>query len=156
MIARLKRLVGALATAVPALWAGMILGAGFIAVPAIFAVPPAAKPVAYSAAARVFERLAMAEWIFAGLLALCFAVLSFPPRRKVAAATLLALLVTQAIWLRPELIERANLLAAGATVAPSSAHAIYAALELCKLAWLAGLAYAASMDKRDPVQGIQS
>lgn len=145
----IRRLAGMVATAVPALWAGMILGAGFIAVPAIFAVPPDAKPFAYLAASRVFERLAMAEWMFAILLVLALAALRFPRQRTIACLTLLALVAAQAIWLRPDLIGRALILAGGGEVEPSSAHAVYAGLELCKLAWLSGLAYAGGMGKPD-------
>lgn len=145
----IARLAGMVATAAPGLWSGMILGAGFIAVPAIFAVPPYAKPVAYGAAARVFERLAVAEWTFAVLLALALAILKFPRKRTTAAVMLLALMAVQAVWLRPDLIARAAILAGGGVVEPSPAHAIYAGLELCKLAWLMGLAYAGGMGAGD-------
>ena len=143
----IARLAGMIATAAPALWAGMILGAGFIAVPAVFDLPPAGKPVAYAAAARIFERLAMAEWLIAGLLLLALAGLRFPRQRTIAAIMLAALLAAQAIWLRPDLLARADILAHGGIVEPSPAHAIYAGLEFCKLAWLAGLAYAGGMGR---------
>ena len=55
---------------------------------------------------------------------------------------LLVLLAVQALYLRPELAERAAILAGGGMVEPSPAHAIYAVLDICKLAWLTGLAYA--------------
>ena len=143
MIAKLIVRLGAMAaTLAPALWAGMILGAGFIAVPAIFDVNLAWKPFAYGAAARVFERLGEAEWAFAAILIMALATQQFPKRRTIAALMLFLLTATQAIWLRPELAERAAILAAGGSVEPSPAHAIYAGLELLKLAWLAGLAYA--------------
>jgi len=138
----IQRLAGMAATLAPSLWAGVIMGAGFIAVPAIFDVPPVGKPVAYGAAARVFERLATAEWMFAALLALSLIALKLPRRRTVGLVCLIALLAAQAIWLRPELLERAAILAHGGAVEPSPAHGIYAGIELVKLAWLAGLAYA--------------
>lgn len=139
MIARGARLVAGLA---PMLWAGLILGAGFIAVPAIFAGQEAGKPFAYAAAARVFDRLAAAEFAFAAMLAAALAFQRFPKKRTIAVVMLLALVAAQAIALRPELIARAEILAAGGSVRPSPAHAIYAGLELLKLAWLAGLAFA--------------
>lgn len=138
----LTRIAAMTASLAPGLWAGMIMGAGFIAVPAIFDLPPAGKPVAYAAAARVFERLGTAEWGFAAVLVLSLLALGLPKKRTVAAVMLLALVAVQAIWLRPELVGRASILAAGGTVEPSPAHAIYAGLELIKLAWLSGLAYA--------------
>ena len=137
-----RDLPGVITTLIPALWAGLILGAGFIAVPAIFAVSDADKPFAYGAAARVFTNLAQAEWIFAILLAGSLAALRFPRQRTVAVVMLFALMAAQAIWLRPDLLLRAEILSMGGEVEPSAAHAVYAGLELCKLAWLAGLAYA--------------
>ncbi len=139
----IRHVASVAASLAPGLWAGLILGAGFIAVPAVFqAGPDVAKPFAYAATANVFARLSAAEWIFALILALSLAGIGFPRRRTIAVVMLVALMAAQEIWLRPELMARAEVLAAGGTVEPSAAHAIYAALELCKLAWLAGLAYA--------------
>lgn len=132
----------AVATLAPALWAGVILGAGMLAVPAIFAGDEAGRIYAYTAAARVFTSLGMAEWAFALALVVALIVLRRAPRRTIAVAIVLMLVATQAIWLRPELVERANALAAGQDVPPSPAHAIFAVLEVCKLAWLTGLAIA--------------
>lgn len=127
---------------VPALWIGLIIGAGFLAVPAIFAGDEAGRPFAYTAAARVFERLAFAEWGLAAVTVIALVVLKSPKRRTVAAAMLIAILAAQAIWLQPELAERAYALSVGRDVPSSPAHAIYAGLEICKLAWLLGLAVA--------------
>jgi len=141
-----RRVAGMLASIAPGLWAGLILGASFVAVPAVFDVSDALKPFAYGAAARVFARLATAEWAFLALLALSLALLRFPTKRTVAAVMLAALLAAQAIWLRPDLAARAAILASGGKVEPSAAHAVYAILELIKLAWLAGLSYAGRRD----------
>lgn len=138
----IRRLASMAAAVAPALWAGMILGGGFLAVPAIFAGPEAARPFAYAAAARVFERLALAEICFAVILAVALALLRFPRKRAIAGLMLIVLLAVQAIWLRPELLARADILAGGGAIEPSPAHAINAFLELCKLAWLIGLAFA--------------
>ncbi len=138
----IQRLASMAAAVAPALWAGMILGAGFLAVPAVFAGSDLARPFAYAAAARVFERLALAEVCFAVILAAALALLRFPRKRTIAGVMLLALLAVQAVWLRPDLLARAEILAGGGFVEPSPAHAINAFLELCKLAWLVGLAFA--------------
>ena len=127
---------------IPALWIGLVIGAGFLAVPAIFAGDEAGRPFAYTAAARVFERLAFAEWGLAALTVIALVTLKSPKRRTVAAAMLIAILAVQAIWLQPELAERAYALSVGRDVPPYPAHAIYAGLEICKLAWLIGLAVA--------------
>lgn len=132
----------AASTLLPVLWIGLIAGAGFIAVPAIFAGDEAGRIYAYTAGARVFERLAIAEWTIAALLLLSLTVLRHPKRRTVAVAMLIAILAAQAVWLQPELAERAYALSVGREVPPSPAHAIYASLELCKFAWAAGLAIA--------------
>lgn len=147
MIARIAAPVAAI---VPALWAGLIVGAGFLAVPAVFAVEPAAKPFAYGAAARVFDRLATGEWIAALVLILALAPLGLPRLRTIALIVVVVLLAFQATWLRPELAERAAALAAGREVASSPAHAIYATLELFKLAWLLALAYGGWRAARSP------
>ena len=77
---------------IPALWIGLIIGAGFLAVPAIFAGDEAGHPFAYTAAARVFERLAFAEWGLAALTVIALVTLKSPKRRTVAAAMLIAIL----------------------------------------------------------------
>ncbi len=124
----------------PAIWIGLIVGAGFLAVPAIFAGDDAGHPFAYTASARVFERLDFAEWGIAALMVIALAILKNPKRRTIAAAMLIAILAVQAFSLQPELAERAYALSVGQDVPPSTAHAIYAGLEICKLAWLIGLA----------------
>ena len=78
----------------------------------------------------------------AALTVIALVILKSPKRRIVAAAMLIAILAVQAIWLHPELAERAYALSVGRDVPPSPAHAIYAGLEICKLAWLIGLAVA--------------
>ena len=140
----LHGLARGLACLTPAVWAGVTIGAGFVAVPAIFAVDAADKPQAYAAAARVFERLATAEWLAAAVLLAALALLRFPRKRGLAVLATLAILAFQATWLRPELIARAEMLAAGASVQPSPAHGVFATLETVKLLLLLGLAYASS------------
>lgn len=124
----------------PAIWIGLNVGAGFLAILAIFAGDDPERRFAYTAAARVFERLAFAEWGLVALMIIALAVLKNPKRHTVAAAMLIAILGVQALWLQPELAERAYALSAGRDVPPSPAHAIYAGLEICKLACLIGLA----------------
>lgn len=145
-----------LATFMPTLWAGVTIGAGFVAVPAVFAGLEAEKPAAYAATARIFERLATAEWIAVAVLIIALAALRARRWRMVAMAVLLVLLVLQAAWLRPELIARAATLATGGTVPPSSAHAIFASLETLKLALLAWLAYASGRTQQPAPSKRQS
>ena len=137
-----KEIANAATIVIPALWVGLIIGAGFLAVPAIFAGNEAGRPYAYTAAARVFESLAFAEWGLAVLTVIALIILKSPKRRIVAAAMLIVILAMQAIWLQPELAERAFALSVGRDVPSSPAHAIYAGLEICKLASLIGLAAA--------------
>lgn len=134
----------------PAVWAGVTVGAGFVAVPAVFAGLDANKPAAYAATAQIFARLAMAEWIAAAVIILALTALRAPRWRTVVMAIVLALLVLQAAWLRPELIARASTLAVGGTVPSSPAHAIFASLETLKLALLAWLAYAGGRGRNPP------
>ena len=71
---------------VPSLWAGLILGGGILSILAIFDVPLAEKSFAYSAAARVFERVALIEWGFLGLILLGILTLQFPQSEPLSLA----------------------------------------------------------------------
>mgnify|MGYP007125036169 FL=1 len=126
----------------PLIWAGCLVGAGFIAVPAVFAGPEAGRLFAYAAAARVFERLALGEQAAALLLLLPLLALGLPRWRSMLFGALAVALILQAVWLRPELLERTAILTAGGAVAPSPAHAVNSVLELAKLGSLGWIAWA--------------
>jgi len=126
---------------VPSLWAGLIFGGGILSILAIFDVPLAEKSFAYSAAARVFERVAIIEWGFLGLILLGLFALRFPPKRALVTGTIAAIFILQELWLHPVLSERAAILAGGGQVEASLAHPVFAVLSLVKLLLLIGLSF---------------
>ncbi len=128
---------------VPCLWAGVVLGAGVLAVFAVFDVPENQKVFAYAAAARVFERLSTIEWGFLGLLLLSSAVLGFPPKRTFFAVTVSSVFLIQDLWLHPSLAARTAILVNGGQLEPSLIHPIFAGLTLIKLTLLFGISFSA-------------
>jgi len=126
---------------VPSLWAGLIFGGEILSILAIFDVPSAEKSFAYSAAARVFERVAVIEWGFLGLILLGVLALQFPPKRTLVTGMIAAIFILQELWLHPVLSERAAILAGGGQVEASFVHPVFAVLSLVKLLLLIGLSF---------------
>ncbi|MEL0324600.1 MAG: hypothetical protein VXA00_09600 [Rhodospirillales bacterium] len=126
---------------VPSLWAGLIFGGGILSILAIFDVPSAEKSFAYSAAARVFERVAVIEWGFLGLILLGVLALKFPPKRTLVTGVIAVIFILQELWLHPVLSERASVLADGGQVEASLAHPVFAVLSVVKLILLIGLSF---------------
>ena len=129
--------------AVVLIWAGMLLGVSFLAVPAQFGAPSLPRPVAFDVVRQVFAafgRLEIALALASGGLAL----LGRAPRLIWLLVALLGLMVAlQAGWLRPTLDARVDLILEGQPPPPASWHQIYVVLEGLKLfgllltAWVA-------------------
>jgi hypothetical protein len=122
------------------LWAGAILGLSFVATPVKFQAPSLVLPVALEIGRYTFRLFANVELLFliASAAAACFA----RPRRLVALAlgTAGVLLLLQRWWLLPELDQRVSRILAGAPVAFSSAHWLYAAFDAFKITLLVAAA----------------
>lgn len=125
------------------IWFGMTAGVSLLATPARFGAPTISRPVALDVGRVVFATLNKAELI-ALIVLLATVRLSGRSRELWLPVFALALvLLTQSIWLLPELAARAEMIVAGVEPAPSIAHAAYSVLELAKLALLAWLGFGA-------------
>jgi hypothetical protein len=123
------------------LWAGLTVGISFVAVPEIFTAPLVARPQALAAASVVFAALSRAELV---ALVMLLIIVRFSGRARSlwVFVSLLALIVlAQSAWLLPELAARTQQIVAGIEPAPSSAHAIYASLEIVKVLLLLVLGF---------------
>ena len=125
------------------LWLGLTAGISFVAVPAIFTATSVARPQALDAASVVFGALGRAELV-ALVLLLVVVRISGQAKNLWAYVIMLALIVlAQSMWLLPELTSRAQQIVAGIEPAASSAHAIYAVLEIAKVLLLLALGFRA-------------
>lgn len=122
-------------------WFGMTAGVSMLATPMKFTAPTLTRPVALDVGRVVFGALNKAELV-ALILLLIVVRLSGDARRYWAIAALLALIVlTQSVWLLPELAERAQMVVNGVEPPPSIAHGLYSTLELLKLGLLLYLGF---------------
>jgi len=122
-------------------WFGMTAGVSLLATPMKFTAPTLTRPVALDVGRVVFGALNKAELV-ALILLLIVVRLSGDARRFWAISALLALIVlTQSVWLLPELAERAQMVVSGVEPAPSIAHGVYSTLELLKLGLLLYLGF---------------
>lgn len=124
-------------------WFGMTAGVSMLATPARFAAPTVTREIALDVGRSVFAVLNSAELV--ALILLLFVVrLSHRTRQWWAISAVLALIViTQSVWLLPELAERTQQIVTGSEPPPSIAHAAYSVLELIKLGLLFVLGIAA-------------
>jgi len=127
--------------AVALLWAGMVLGVGFVAVPAQFGAVPS-LPVGIDVTRHVFTAFIRIELGLAAL-TLILALLARPGRLAWALLALLWLIVAmQSFWLLPALDARADQLLQGQEPAPGSLHALFVGSETTKLVVLLLIALA--------------
>jgi hypothetical protein len=136
--------------AVALLWAGMVLGVAFVAVPAQFAADGLTRPLGIDVTRQVFTRFARIEL---GL-AMAMLLLVLLSRARPALWSLLGLLwllvALQSAWLLPVLDQRADQLLQGQEPAPGPWHGLFAGAEVVKLCALLAVAaagrYGASRD----------
>jgi hypothetical protein len=127
-----------IAIALPFVWLGLVLGISVIEAPLKFRAPGITTPLALAIGRLVFRALNAAEIVIACVLALVVARQARDwPLALVAA--LAAILLGQALWLRPLLDRRAVRVIAGEDLPPSSLHVAYIALEGVKLIALPAL-----------------
>jgi hypothetical protein len=129
-------------------WLGMTVGVSMIATPVRFSATSITRPVALDVGRVVFAALNKAE-LLALVLLLVVVRVSGRSRTLWAWCGILALIVVaQGAWLIPELAARTDIILAGGEPPPSRAHAIYATLELAKIAILV-LVGGSSLAERD-------
>lgn len=118
--------------AVALLWAGLVLGVAFIAVPAQFAAA-ITLPQGIDITRHVFTTFDRVEVGLAGL-TLVLALLVRPGRLLWALLVLLWLIVAvQSLWLLPALDARADQLLQGQEPAPGPWHGLFVGSETAKL-----------------------
>ena len=119
-----------------------------LATPVRFTAPTITRPIALDVGRVVFAALNKTE--LAALVALLVIVrVAGLARQWWGVCALLALIVlAQGAWLIPELAARTDIIIAGGEPANSNAHAIYAALEVTKIALLLFFGFSSLMEKR--------
>lgn len=129
-------LVGCALAALILLWAGVLIGVSFLAVPVKFAAPSLSLPVAMDVGRQEFGALNLVEIGFATL-TLVLAALARPAWIIWLGLVLAALIVgLQGLWLLPMLDARAELIIQGGTPPPAPWHTLYVAIEVLKLVTL--------------------
>lgn len=128
-----------LAIAVVWIWLGMVLGVSFLEAPLKFRAQGLEIRVGLAIGRIVFRALNAVEVGLAAVVAICLLVDAPPTATVVVAVAAGAVLVAQLVVVRPRLNRRTNRVLAGEDVPRSSAHHIYIALEIVKVAALVAL-----------------
>lgn len=128
-------------------WAGMTVGISMIATPVRFTAESITRPVALDVGRVVFAALNKAELLALVLLLVVVRVSGRSREMWAWCAVLIIIVLAQGAWLIPELAARTDIIMSGGEPPPSSAHAIYSALELIKIGLLLFLGFT-SLAKR--------
>ena len=124
------------------LWLGLVLGLTFVSATIKFQVPALQRQAAFALGKHSFLVTNRIELALALLLIIALVV-----RRSrgitrptfIASGIVLSILAFQTGWFMQVLVDRIDIIVAGGTPPPSSAHVIYVAIELLKvtaLLWL--------------------
>ncbi|MBX3101339.1 MAG: hypothetical protein KF690_02395 [Bacteroidetes bacterium] len=117
------------------IWAGAVLSISFLEAPLKFTAPGITLPLGLGIGRIVFQALHRLEWLLA-LLTLALCLRYWPPcLLQGILATLLAILLTQTLWLMPILDTRAEVLLNNpeASATATYHHWLYIVLECIKL-----------------------
>lgn len=117
-------------------WLGMTAGISLLATPVRFTAPTITRPVALDIGRVVFLALNKAEFVALIIMLLIVRVSGRARELWMPVFALALILLTQAVWLLPELAARAQQIVAGIEPQPSIAHAVYSTLEIVKLVLL--------------------
>ena len=129
-------------------WIGMNVGISLIETPARFSAPSISRPIALDVGRAVFSALSKAELLALLILLIVVRIASLTARWWSVCALLALILLAQGVWLIPELSSRTDMILAGSQPPPSSAHGIYAALELSKIGLLLFLGFSSLSERR--------
>ena len=125
------------------LWAGMVLGVAFVAVPAQFAAEGLSRPLGIDVTRHVFASFGRVElWIAAATLVLAL-LLRLGRRLWALLALLWVIVALQSLWLLPVLDARADQLLQGQEPLSGPWHGLFVASEITKLGALLCIAWAA-------------
>ena len=123
-------------------WVGMSVGVSLIATPARFTAETITRPVALDVGRVVFAALNKAELVALVVLLIVVRLQGSTSRWWAVCAALALIVLAQGAWLIQELAARTDLIIAGGEPPASHAHAIYALLEVAKIALLLFLGFA--------------
>ncbi len=126
----------------------MTVGVSMIATPARFSAPTISRPVALDVGRVVFAAFNKAEFVALVLLLLIVRMRGLAGRWWAVCVLLALIVLAQGAWLIPELASRTDLIIAGMEPPASPAHAIYASLELAKIALLMLLGFSTITESR--------
>ena len=104
-----------------------------LATPIRFTAPLMTRPVALDVGRVVFAALNKAELIALLILLIVVRVSGRARELWMQCSVLILILLTQSIWLLPQLTERSLQIIAGSEPPPSVVHGTYSTLELLKL-----------------------
>lgn len=138
---------GGIATlaAVAFIWSGMVLGVPFLATSAKFLAPSLSLPVALDVGRHTFGIFLGVE-IALALLVVALLVLHRPGRLlDMLAGVPCAIVALDALWLRPALDARVQVILDGGMPEPAHLHSLYIGLEFLKLLALIALGTVALM-----------
>ena len=139
------------------IWFGMTAGVSLLATPVRFSASTITRPVALDVGQVVFAALNKAEFVALIVLLILVRISGFARDLWAACGALALILITQSMWLLPELSSRAQQIIAGIEPPPSIAHGAYSVLELSKLLLLLYLGFRSMQilqnDSGDPKPG---
>jgi len=119
----------------PPLWCGMICATA-IEAQLKFQAPGITRELGLGIGKLVFTALNRVECGLAILLAIALFAFAAARRARIVFGLIAAVLLAQTFWLIPLLIARIDLMTSGQTPPDSSAHFVYIALEIAKIALL--------------------
>lgn len=123
------------------IWFGMTAGVSLLATPVRFSAATITRPVALDVGQVVFAALNKAEFVALIVTLILVRISGFAKDLWAACAALALILITQSLWLLPELSARTQQIIAGTEPPPSIAHGAYSVLELSKLLLLLYLGF---------------
>ncbi len=125
------------------LWAGMILGVAFVAVPAQFAADGLSRAQGIDVTRQVFTRFDRIELGLAAAMLLLAVLLRARPLVWALLGLVWLIVALQSLWLLPALDLRADQLLQGQEPPPGPWHGLFAGAEVVKLCALLAAAAAA-------------
>jgi Domain of unknown function (DUF4149) len=137
---RARRIWTTALTAVALLWAGMVLGVAFVAVPAQFAADGLTRPQGIDVTRQVFTRFDRVEFGLAAATLLLALLLRARPLLWSLLGLVWLIVALQSLWLLPVLDLRADQLLQGQEPAPGPWHGLFAGAEVVKLCALLAVA----------------
>jgi len=123
------------------IWFGMTAGVSLLATPVRFSASTITRPIALDVGQVVFAALNKAEFVALIILLVLVRVSGKAQQLWAGCGVLALILITQSMWLLPELSARTQLIIAGVEPPPSFVHGAYSILELSKLLLLLFLGF---------------